>query len=375
MRARWRAAEGAVLLGFAAAVSFSIALSEITFLAALASRLVRAATGEPFRPRPRVVWITLLVLACAWLLAGVFAPDPASSVQRVTRLYQVGVVFLVAEWAADSRWAERAVGLYLFGSAVGAAIGLWVWIVTNRERMLGVFSTGMTSGNSSSMALVAAVAAITAWSGRRRAAAGIAGALDGLALLATQTRSSWIGAVLGLGTLASRPAARKWVALTLVLLTLTVIAVPRFRARSENLANPNELTARGRISLWLTGWEVFKMRPLLGWGLADHTALIEAHRRPDATFHAGHFHNNLVQVAVSTGVIGLLAYLGFHLALLASLWPRRGTRWGLAGLAVWMAFQLSGLFDWSFGDAEVAYAFFLWMGMGCAENQEAGRSR
>jgi O-antigen ligase len=361
-----------LLLVFAAATSFSIAVMEITFLTALASRLVRAATGEPFRLRPRAVLVTGLVMASAWVLAGLFAAHPGESVWRVTRLYQVLVVFLIAEHAADRRWAERAVGFFLFGSAVGAVAGLVVWLQTDRPRMLGVFSTGMTSGNSSSMALVAAVGAAVAWQGRRRLGAAIAEGLDGLALLATLTRSSWLGAGLGLVTIASRRSARKWVAVSLVLLVLTVLAVPRFRTRGADIGNPNELTARGRISLWLTGWELFLQRPLLGWGLEDHYQLIEAHRRPDATFHAGHFHNNLVQVAVSTGVVGLAAYVAFHLALLGALWPRRRTPWGLAALGVWVAFQLAGLFDWSFGDAEIAYAFFLWMGLGSAENTEAG---
>lgn len=374
-RQRWRAAEGALLLVFAAAVSFSIAASEIAFLTALASRLVRAATGEPFRLRPQAILVATLVMAAAWALAGVFAPEPVESVWRVTRLYQVAVVFVVAERAADPRWAARAVGMALAGSALGAGVGLVVWFVTHRPRMLGVFSTGMTSGNSSAMATVGAVAAAAYWSGRRRLGAGLAWGLDAWALVATQTRSSWIGAALGFVTLAIRPYARKWAAAALVLLVALVISAPALRARAGELVSANEMTAKGRISLWLTGWDLFRQRPLLGWGLADHSRLIEAHRRPDATFHAGHFHNNLVQVAVSTGVIGLAAYVAFHLAFLLCLWPRRKTPWGLAALGVWVAFQVAGFFDWSFGDAEVTYAFFLWMGLGLAENKEAGPSR
>jgi len=370
MRARWRTAEGALLILFAAAVWFSIALSEITFLTALASRLARAASGEPFRPRPRAVFVTALILAATWILAGVFSPAPADSIARVSRLYQVFVVFLVAEWAADSRWAERAVFSTLVGSAIGAAAGLVVWLQTDRPRMLGVFSTGMTSGNSSAMGLVGAVTAVAAWRTRKRLVAGVAEALDGFALLATLTRSSWLGAGLGILAVGTRPKARLWAYATIVLLVLTVVAVPRFRARGEVIGDPSEITAKGRISLWLTGWELFKERPILGWGLQDHYALIEAHRRADATFHAGHFHNNVVQVAVSTGLVGSLAYAAFHLALLAALWRRRGTWWGLAALGVWVAFEVAGFFDWSFGDAEVAYAFFLWMGLGSADNQE-----
>jgi O-antigen ligase len=374
-RERWRAAEGALLLVFCAAVSFSIAVSEIAFLTALASRMARAASGEPFPLRPRAILIATLVMAAAWALAGVFAPEPLESVWRVTRLYQVAVVFVMAERASDPRWASRAVGMAIAGSALGAGVGLAVWLVTHRPRMLGVFSTGMTSGNSSAMAVVGAVAAVAFWRGRSRLGAGLAWGLDAWALVATQTRSSWIGAACGFVMLAIRPYARKWAAAALVLLVALALSGPALRARMGNLVNPDEFTARGRISLWLTGWDVFRERPLLGWGLADHFRLIEAHRRPDATFHAGHFHNNVVQVAVSTGVIGLAAYAAFHLAFLACLWPRRKSPWGLAALGVWVAFQVAGFFDWSFGDAEVAYAFFLWMGLGLAENKEAGPSR
>src|SRR5262249_29147255 len=141
------------------------------------------------------------------------------------------------------------------------------------------------------------------------------------------------------------------------------------------LVNANELTAKGRISLWLTGWDLFRERPLLGWGLADHGKRIEAHRRPDATFKAGHFHNNVVQVAVSTGTIGLAAYVAFQLAFLTRFWGRRKPPLGFAALGVWVAFQVAGFSDWSFGDAEVAYGFFLWMGLGLAENGEARPSR
>lgn len=374
-RAHWRAAEGVLLLIFCAAVSFSIAVSEITFLTALASRIVRAATGEPFPLRPRPILIATLVMAALWILAGAFAPEPLQSIVRVDRLYQVAVVFVFAERASDSRFAARAVGMALLGSAMGATVGLIGWFVTHRPRMLGVFSTGMTSGNSSAMAAVGAVAAVSVWNGRRRLAAGLAWGLDAWAVIATLTRSSWIGAALGFLTLGIRPYARKWAALALVLLVMMALSAPALRTRVGELVDTNEMTARGRISLWLTGWELFKQRPLLGWGLADHFKLIEAHRRPDATFHAGHFHNNLVQVAVSTGVVGLLAYLAFHLTFLILLWPRRKTPWGLAALGVWVAFQFAGFFDWSFGDAEVAYAFFLWMGLGLAENKEAEPSR
>jgi O-antigen ligase len=120
----------------------------------------------------------------------------------------------------------------------------------------------------------------------------------------------------------------------------------------------------------------FQDRPWTGWGLEDATPLIERYKRPDARFPAGHFHNNLVQIAVTTGALGLLAYLGW-MALAGFLAWRafRTTRsaYAAAGLAAWVAFQVHGMFDWSFGDAEVANQLFVWLGIALAAGRPATR--
>jgi len=165
-----------------------------------------------------------------------------------------------------------------------------------------------------------------------------------------------------LGTLFARR--RGWAVATLAIVLAAVSLLPAARQRASVLAAPGEYTARGRISLWLSGLETLAERPLTGWGLADHSALIRAHQRPDATFEAGHYHSNPVQIAVATGLLGLLAYAFFQGAIGLLLWRRRGSPYGLAALAVWLAFHLAGFFDWSFGDAEVAYQYFWWIALG-----------
>ena len=65
--------EGAALLVFAAALSLSIAATEIAFFAAAGLRLVRAARGEPLALGPRAVAWAWAALAAAWIVAGVFA--------------------------------------------------------------------------------------------------------------------------------------------------------------------------------------------------------------------------------------------------------------------------------------------------------------
>jgi len=55
--------------------------------------------------------------------------------------------------------------------------------------------------------------------------------------------------------------------------------------------------------------------------------------------------------------------LGIAILLLRRARRPDGGR-ALVGLAIWLAFQVHGIFDWSFGDLEVVNHFFLWTGVG-----------
>ena len=136
-----------------------------------------------------------------------------------------------------------------------------------------------------------------------------------------------------------------------------------------SIAHPTDWTSLGRLSLWKSGAAAFRDRPWTGWGLQDGMPLIERYKRADARFPAGHFHDNFVQIAVTTGAIGLAAYLAWMaLAGIAAFraFRRSGSAFAAAGVAAWVGFQVAGIFDWSFGDAEVANQLFTWLGLALA---------
>lgn len=360
--------EEVLLLVFSAAVFLSISVMEITFLLALAARLVRWGRGE--RPRvPALYVLTGGVLLASWLLASALCPEPGPSFATTLRLYQLLLVPVLLEHATESRAAGRLLLFYAAGAALSALYGLGVWADRVQEnsqyRLETVFSTAMTSGNIFAMA----VAGLWTYCWRvglpaaRWLAGGLALALA--ALVATLTRSSWLGACTGAvwGTLWARRRLTAAVVLALVVAAAAAF-VPTTRQRATELADTSEYAARGRISLWRSGLEIFAKRPMTGWGMADKGALIREHRRADATFEAGHFHSNPVQVAVGTGLVGLFAYALFHGAVGLLLWRRRRSAFALAAGAAWLAFHVAGFFDWSFGDAEVAYQYFWWIGVG-----------
>ena len=367
----------AVLLGLAFALPLSIAASEILLGLGIVAWLLSRPWREPRPAAWRLLVVATVALAASWLLASAFAADPWASLLKARKLYSIVLVFLVADRARDARRAGRLATAALLGGVVSALLALG-GVVADRlaglppdERMRGVFSTAMTTGNVYAMLALGALGVVLLRGRSPRAAAGplAAFAVLALALVRTLTRSSWLAFASGAVVLLARTRPR-WLLAGLAVAALVLAIGPvSVRERARTIVDPTWVTNAGRISLWKSGLAVLHDHPWTGVGLADHSAVILRYRRPDATFEAGHFHNNLVQVAASTGWIGLAAYvawMGLVAGLLGAALRRPGGGWALTALAVWVAFQVHGFFDWSFGDAEVANQFFLWTGLGLA---------
>lgn len=370
-----RATDGLLLL-FAFALPLSIAATEITLGLTLVAWLCSRPWTRPQAPGMRALGLATLALVGAWLVASATSTMALASFVQVRKIYSIAIVFLMADRARDRALANRFVTTTLAAGMVTAAIGLVQFGIVHARGesdhpLEGVFSSAMTSGNVlTTLCVVALAVVLFTRRGERRAwfdrsALGV----FFVALALTFRRGSYLAWLAASMALVGLRRAR-WLALIPLIAALAIVLGPReTRQRAVSIAHPVDKTSVGRISLWKSGLAAFEDRPWTGWGLQDATPLIERYRRPDAKFPAGHFHNNWVHIAVSTGVVGLLAY-GAWMAL-AGWWAWmafRRTRSALAaaGLAAWIGFQVHGMFDWSFGDAEVANQLFVWLGLALA---------
>ena len=102
----------------------------------------------------------------------------------------------------------------------------------------------------------------------------------------------------------------------------------------------------------------------------------------------GHAHNHFVQVLAEMGVPGFLIFLWFNGAFLYYLvrfYRNAGSRamraQAVSGIAIFFSFHLAGITQNTFGDSEVLYGMFYFMGtfmmmffnLECISNQtEAG---
>jgi O-antigen ligase len=372
---RDRVLDGA-LLALAVALPLSIAGTEISLGVATLAWLSTRPWARPQAPWVRpLAWATL-GLAAAWLLASATSATPVASFVNARKLWSIVLVFVLADRLRDPARARRFVTWTLAAGTVTCAIGLAVFALRHargewQEPLRGVFSTAMTTGNVLATLVLAATAFVLFARGAesRRWFDRAASATLLASLLLTFRRGSYLGLLTGTIVLVGMRKARLLL-LVPVLVALALLVMPRAgRERALSIAHPTDWTSQGRLSLWKSGAQAFRDRPVTGWGLQDGMALIERYKRADARFPAGHFHNNVVQIAVSTGSVGLLAYAAWMaIAGLGAYRAFRHTRsaYAAAGVAAWAGFQVAGCFDWSFGDAEVANQLFTWLGLALA---------
>ncbi len=183
--------------------------------------------------------------------------------------------------------------------------------------------------------LLLALGAMTA--GAKRAIWLGGGCLAILALALTLTRGAWIAAAAALIVFAAglgRPAwRRQWVIFAAVavamliswLVLVTVVATPAQVGRRVAAIAATDLgSVASRLFIWDRTVSLIRARPVLGWGLEtlrevfpyDREVLVRYFGpRPVIVDRA---HNDMLQMAVSIGIPGAIAYLAFWLLNVAA---------------------------------------------------------
>jgi O-antigen ligase len=106
------------------------------------------------------------------------------------------------------------------------------------------------------------------------------------------------------------------IAVTILALVLTIFLMLKFTRIGDtvnNLKSSENLNGDMRIAIWTDAYEVFKEAPILGHGVGDGLELIiEKHRIngiADAYQYKFNAHNQFLETATQTGLIGLLSLI------------------------------------------------------------------
>jgi hypothetical protein len=195
-------------------------------------------------------------------------------------------------------------------------------------------------------------------------------------LLLTSTRAAIAGLAVSVIVMTFASARRSALAVALLAMFILVpVAIFTIeRSRGPILFDPSEGSTAYRLEIWKEAFILIKDHPILGIGkgseakLKERLGLYDEGRLPP-----GHFHSTPIQIATWWG----LPALGFYFALMAisigEAWKltremnakKRWDAWGLAAgaLGALIAFNVSSLVHFNFGDGEVVMMFWLLTGL------------
>jgi O-antigen ligase len=266
---------------------------------------------------------------------------------------------------------------------MAALYGLVKFALGFHIKVMSVQSTTMTWGALATMfALVTTQVAISGATPATRWLARLLVIPQLLALLFSMVRGAYVGYVAGLAYLLARQWRRALPAAAIALMLALLFSPESLRQRALSIFDPAVTTTQVRLVQWRYALEIFGHHPFFGVGWRDLAAITRSYAPPGTNmseginfdvFHIGHFHSTYVTLLVCTGAVGVLAFLW----LMSAVWRNLGRvlretaglehQLAKAAVAAMVGFLVAGLFDWTFGDAEVVTMFWFVIGFGMGQ--------
>ena len=145
------------------------------------------------------------------------------------------------------------------------------------------------------------------------------------------------------------------------------------RSRVTALWDVKDPSTAERIYLWASGFQMWKDRPVLGWGPGIYKDTAGPYKAPyagkvrypdhEGFRTTGHCHNDYLMVAIQSGFVGLALFLAFCAAAFLQMSRQSDPALRYGAMAAFAAFLVGGLFEFNAGDAEVATMVFFLVGL------------
>ncbi len=330
--------------------------------------------------------LALWALFCGWAaLAAALGVDPRlawwGTPQRhfgVLTWVLCGSMFLAGQSVTGRDGFRLVMGV---GTLVAGACGAWAlasWAGWQPLRLAGDPRLGGPLGSASYLGAAEAllipvalgVAVDLSWSRRARLAAGLCAGLGLFALVASGARAAWVGCLVALVVVGfsrrlriRQAIGRRGVVSGVLAIVVAVVGLALLTGTASRVTAPFESETVGgvsRLAEWQTALRVIEEHPLVGVGPEGYRVAFG--RAVDASYQRDYgrdplpdrAHDSLLDVSVTTGLPGLVAYVG--LVVLVGGFARQALRRGspaTVGLAGGLiAYGIGGLFLFPIAEIE-----------------------
>jgi O-antigen ligase len=327
---------------------FNVSVTTMALAALYAAWLIECLVrrDHPWRPLGRfVVPLAAYVSFVAFSL--VAASNPELSLRELFLLLQMFLLYLyVVATVRTPQEVRFVVTILLCGLLLESVIMIGLSRIGESVEMAGLTGRvdvplessdelariGGTVGSPNnaaaflSMLLAPAVAMLLTKVNRSCKLLALAGLAFGfVALITTQSRGGWTAAVLSVAIVCIALMRHGRLPLTIPLLLVgivTVVALVFQDSIAERLAGDDKGSARSRIPLMATAWEIIRDNPILGVGANNYTAELERRARTFPGDWLYTVHNKYLLVWAENGLGGLAAFLWFLTATIVRGWRR-----------------------------------------------------
>lgn len=373
------------LLVFAGAMPFSIAVTQIGYGAALVLWLAMAIRDKkkPF-PQTPFDWLFAAMIA-AEILATLFSPNRYASAEHfIKRALLLPIIYLITASVQNKKLLGKILLTLISVMIVVALIGIVKYNLGpgGLAGRLKLFHHYMTTGGI--LMIISLLTLSFVFSNAPaclRIAALLATIIMFIPLYYTYTRSSWLGFLAGLAFMVLFTRWKLIFVLAPALILAYLAAPSAAQDRMASVVNPWHPNNIERIYMWQAGLRMMQDSQFIGYGDSNLGKLIEKYRPAEAKERAGHLHNNFIMFGVILGIPGLLIVIALFIAIFKAEWralksaPRDDwLLWGtaLGCVTVNVGFHVNGLFEWNFGDAEIAMLLWLTVGLALAVQRMRG---
>ena len=160
--------------------------------------------------------------------------------------------------------------------------------------------------------------------------------------------------------------------LPVALVVVFAISPNAIKFRINSLTDLNDANLQRRVALWQGGWLVFKDHPLTGCGFKCIDSVHQDYPDPTGIVKKLRgLHNNFIQLAVDTGLFGLISWISIWVVYFMTLYQRlividedlAYKKDTMGSTAAVIGFLVAGVFETNFYDSEVSMLLYFIMAL------------
>lgn len=151
----------------------------------------------------------------------------------------------------------------------------------------------------------------------------------------------------------------------IILISGWLILPSAYTDRIKSITDLNHPSNAARLSMWNIGLKMFADHPVTGIADSHIKEIYETYKKPEFDSEGVHLHNNFIMILATTGIFGFIFFLGMFIAIFLKQLRYYKNEMSpdkkmliLGSILLMISFQISGIFEWSFGDHEVMTVFF-----------------